>query len=84
MLRCLGWYLRLADENPRWGYLRIVGELRKLGVVSPSTVRRMLLDAGLEPAPRRSGPSWRDYLQAQAASIVPCDLFTVESLFLRR
>jgi putative transposase len=77
--------LRLADENPRWGYQRIVGELRKLGiVVSPSTVRRMLLDAGLEPAPRRSGPSWRDFLQAQAASIVACDFFTVESLFLRR
>jgi len=78
--------LRLATENPRWGYQRIVGELRKLGVpVSPSTVRRTLLDAGLEPAPRRSsGPSWREFLQAQAASIVACDFFTVESLFLRR
>ncbi len=53
--------------------------------VSPSTVRRTLLDAGLDPAPRRgSGPSWREFLQAQAASIVACDFFTVESLFLRR
>jgi putative transposase len=76
--------LRLATENPRWGYQRIVGELRKLGVlVSPSTVRRTLLDAGLEPAPRRGGPSWREFLHAHAVSIVACDFFTVESLFLR-
>jgi putative transposase len=78
--------LRLADENPRWGYQRIVGELRKLGIaVSPSTVRRTLLEAGLEPAPRRtSGPSWREFVHAQAARIVACDFFSVESLFLRR
>jgi len=55
--------LRLARENPRWGYPRIAGELLKLGLrVSPSTVRRLLLAAGLRPAPRRSGPSWRDFL----------------------
>jgi putative transposase len=77
--------LRLAAENPRWGYQRIVGELRKLGVsVSASTVRRTLLDAGLAPAPRRRGPGWREFLHAQAASIVACDFVTVESLFLRR
>jgi len=77
--------LRLARENPRWGYPRIAGELLKLGVhVSPSTVRRLLLAAGLTPAPRRSGPSWREFLHAQAASIVACDFFTVESVFLRR
>jgi transposase len=53
--------LRFARENPRWGYPRIAGELLKLGLrVSPSTVRRLLLAAGLEPAPRRSGPSWRE------------------------
>ena len=77
--------LRLARENPRWGYPRIAGELLKLGVrVSPSTVRRLLLAAGLEPAPRRTGPSWREFLRQQAASTLACDFFTVETLTLRR
>jgi putative transposase len=54
----------LARENPRWGYPRVAGELLKLGLrVSPSTVRPLLLAAGLRPAPRRSGPSWRDFLR---------------------
>jgi putative transposase len=67
------------------GYQRIAGELSKFGLsVSPSTVRRLLARAGLEPAPRRSGPSWREFLRAQAASIVACDFFTVETTFLRR
>src|SRR6266508_5784928 len=77
--------LRLARENPRWGHRRIGGELAKLGfAVSPSTVRRLLARAGLGPAPRTSGPGWREFLRAQAASIVACDFFTVESVFLRR
>ena len=77
--------LRLARENPRWGYPRIAGELLKLGVrVSPSTVRRLLLVAGLMPAPRRSGPSWREFLRQQAASVLACDFFTVETVSLRR
>ena len=77
--------LRLARENPRWGHRRICGELRKLGFrVSPTSIRRLLAQGKLEPAPRRNGPSWREFLQAQAASIVACDFFTVESLFLRR
>jgi transposase len=77
--------LRLARENPRWGYPRIAGELLKLGVhVSPSTVRRLLLAAGLTPAPRRSGPSWREFLRQQAASVLACDFFTVETITLRR
>jgi putative transposase len=81
----LGLVLRFAAENPGWGYQRIVGELRKLGVfVSPSTVRRMLLAAGLEPAPRRSGPTWREFLRQQAAGILACDFFTVETVSLRR
>ncbi len=77
--------LRLARENPRWGYPRIAGELLKLGVrISPSTVRRLLLAAGLTPAPRRSGPSWREFLRQQAASVLACDFFTVETISLRR
>jgi putative transposase len=77
--------LRLARENPHWGYQRISGELSKLGLsVSPSTVRRLLARARLGPAPRRSGPSWREFLRAQAASVVACDLFTVDTAFLRR
>jgi len=77
--------LRLARENPRWGYPRIAGELLKLGVrVSPSTVRRLLLAAGLRPAPRRTGPSWPEFLRQQAASTLACDFFTGETLMLRR
>jgi putative transposase len=77
--------LRLARENPRWGHRRICGELAKLGFrVSPTSIRRLLAQAKLEPAPRRSGPSWREFMHAQAASILACDFFTVESVFLRR
>jgi transposase InsO family protein len=77
--------LRLARENPLWGYPRIAGELLKLGLrVSPSTVRRILLIAGSGPAPRRSGPSWRQFLRQQAASMLACDFFTVETISLRR
>src|SRR6266545_735304 len=71
--------LRLARENPRWGHRRICGELAKLDLrVSPTSVRRLLAHARLVPAPRCSGPSWREFLRAQAASIVACDFFTVE------
>src|SRR5512132_859896 len=77
--------LRMARENPRWGHRRISGELGKLGSpVSPSTVRRLLARPGLGPAPRTSGPGWREFLRAQAASIVACDFFTVESVLPRR
>ena len=77
--------LRLARENPRWGYQRIAGELLKLGFrLSPSTVQRLLASAGLEPAPRRGGPSWPVFLRQQAASMLACDFFTVETVALRR
>jgi transposase InsO family protein len=77
--------LRLAFENPRWGHRRICGELRKLGfIVSATSIRRLLSRARLEPAPRRGGPTWREFLKSQAASIVACDFLTVETVFLRR
>jgi hypothetical protein len=77
--------LRLARENPRWGYPRIAGELLKLGLrVSSSTVRRILLANQLGPGRRRSGPSWRQFLRQQAATMLACDFFTVETLSLRR
>jgi putative transposase len=63
--------LRLARENPRWGYQRIAGELRGLEHrLSPSTVRTILLRAGLPPAPRRAGPTWRQFLTAQAEGLL--------------
>jgi putative transposase len=77
--------VRLARENPRWGYLRIVGELRHLGVrISPSTVQRLLRQAGLGPAPRREGPSWSTFLHDQARGVLACDFFSVETIRLRR
>jgi putative transposase len=77
--------LQLARENPRWGHRRIFGELRKLGFsVSPTSIRRLLAQAGLEPAPRSSGPNWREFLRSQASSIVACDFFTIETVLLRR
>jgi hypothetical protein len=71
--------VRMARENPRWGYLRIVGECRKLGVqVSATSVRRVLHRHRLGPAPWRGGPGWMDFLRAQAAGTLACDFFTVE------
>jgi putative transposase len=76
---------RLAKENPRWGYLRIVGELRKLGVtVSKTSVATVLARHGLPPAPRREGPTWSEFLSAQAKGIVATDFFHVDTVFLRR
>jgi transposase InsO family protein len=77
--------LRLARENPSWGYLRIAGELRKLGIaVSASSVRNILAKAGLPPAPQRDRQSWRTFLRAHGGSILACDFFTVDTVRLRR
>jgi transposase InsO family protein len=77
--------LRLARENPHWGYRRIAGELKGLGVaVSATSVRKVLLAAGLQPAPERAQSSWRTFLRQQAASTLACDFLTVETAFLQR
>jgi transposase InsO family protein len=77
--------LRLARENSRWGYLRICGECAKLGMrVSATSVRNILRRHGLGPAPRRSGPSWTQFLRSQAAGVLACDFFTVETVGLTR
>jgi putative transposase len=77
--------LRLARENPRWGYRRIAGELNGLGLtVSATTVRKLLHQAGLAPVGERAGLSWRAFLRAQAQSMIAVDFFTVETVRLQR
>jgi transposase InsO family protein len=77
--------VRLAQENPLWGYRRIHGELTKLGVsVAPSTVWEILHAAGIDPAPRRAGPTWRQFLTAQAAGILAADFLHVDTVLLKR
>jgi len=76
--------VRMARENPRWGCVRIKGELQGLGIiVSTTTIRTILRRAGLGPAPRRGGPTWHQFLSAQAKGIVACDFFCVETVFLK-
>jgi putative transposase len=77
--------VRLARENQSWGYVRIVGELRKLGInVSATLVRSVLADAGIPPAPQRDRQSWRAFLCQQGDSILACDFLTVDTVWLRR
>jgi putative transposase len=77
--------LRLARENPRWGYRRVQGELRKLGIrLAASTIARIVSQGGLGPAARRSGPTWREFLKAQASHVVGTDFFSVDTVFLKR
>ena len=77
--------VRLARENPIWGYRRIHGELCRLGFrIGASTVWAILHRAGVEPAPTRSAVSWRQFLRAQAKSVLAVDFFTVDAVFLQR
>lgn len=76
---------RLAEENPTWGYRRITGELRRLGVeAAPSTVWAILKQSGIDPAPRRTGPTWSAFLRSHAQSMLACDFSTVDTVLLRR
>jgi transposase InsO family protein len=75
--------IRLGRENPRWGCVRIQGELRKVGIRLGATTRTILRKAGLGPAPRRNEPTWTEFLRSQAEGIWACDFFTVETAWLR-
>jgi len=80
-----GLIIRLARENPRWGYQRIVGELKGLGVVvSATTVKKILREEQLGPVGKRRGPTWREFLRTQAASVIAVDFFTVDTVWLQR
>jgi putative transposase len=77
--------VRLARENPGWGYRRIQGESIGLGIrLAARTVWTILRQAGIEPAPRRLDSSWKEFLRLQAASILECDFLTVDSVFRKR
>src|ERR1039458_583255 len=77
--------VRLARENPLWGYRRIHGELTKLGTtIAPPAVYEILRAAGIDPAPRRSGPTWRQFLRAQAAGVLAAGFLHVDTVLLNR
>ena len=77
--------VRLATENPTWGHRRIHGDLAGLGYrIGASTVWTVLHNAGVDPSPRRVGPSWTEFLRAQAHAILACDLFHLDNITLHR
>jgi len=77
--------VRLATENPTWGYRRVHGELAGLGYqIGASTVWKVLHAAGIDPAPRRVGPTWAQFLHTQAQTILACDMFHLDTITLQR
>ena len=77
--------IRMANENPLWGHRRIHGELTKLGVtIAPSTINEILRAAGIDPAPRRHSPTWRQFLHARAAGILAVDFLHADTVRLQR
>ena len=77
--------IRIATENPAWGHRRVQGELIRLGhPIAASTVWQILHDAGIDPAPRRTGPTWKQFLAAQARGIIAADFVHVDTVLLRR
>ena len=77
--------IRMATDNPAWGHRRVQGELARLGhPIAASTVWQILHDAGINPAPRRSGPTWKQFLTAQARGILAADFVHVDTVLLRR
>jgi transposase InsO family protein len=77
--------IRIATDNPAWGHRRVQGELVRLGhQIAASTVWQILRDAGIDPAPRRAGPTWKQFLTAQARGIIAADFVHVDTVLLRR
>ena len=77
--------IRIATDNPGWGHRRVQGELVRLGhPIAASTVWQILHEAGIGPAPRRSGPTWKQFLAAQARGIIAADFVHVDTVLLRR
>jgi len=77
--------VQMARDNSGWGHRRIQGELARLGhQVAASMVWEILNVAGIDPAPRRAGPTWRQFLAAQANAVIACDFFTVDTVLLKR
>lgn len=77
--------IRIATENPTWGHRRVQGELVRLGhPIAASTVWQILHDAGIDPAPLRNGPTWKQFLTAQARGIIAVDFVHVDTVLLRR